>query len=109
MKYDKFKIECKVEHLNGNGEISLKNLSSGEKQILSLFSKLYLNLNDSNIVLFDEPELSLSLIWQKKLIPDIINSNRCGFIMAITHSPLVFDNEFKDNTRDIKEYIEFME
>jgi len=109
IKYDKFRIECKVEQSNGNGEISLKNLSSGEKQILSLFSKLYLNLNDSNIILFDEPELSLSLIWQKKLMPDIINSNRCGFVMAITHSPFIFDNDFKDNTRDIKEYIDFME
>lgn len=109
MKYDKFRIECKVEHLNGSGEISLKNLSSGEKQILSLFSKLYLNSNDNNIILFDEPELSLSLIWQKKLIPDIINSNRCGFIMAITHSPFIFDNDFNKNTRDIKEYIDFME
>lgn len=109
MKYDKFKVECKIEHSNGNGEVLLKNLSSGEKQILSLFSKLYLNLNDSNIILFDEPELSLSLIWQKKLMPDIIRSNRCGFIMAITHSPFVFDNEFKYNTRDIKEYINFVE
>ena len=49
--------------LDKKGEISLKNLSSGEKQILSLFSKLYLNLNNKNILLFDEPELSLSIIW----------------------------------------------
>ena len=107
VKYDKFKIECKVEQINNNEEISLKNLSSGEKQILSLFSKLYLNLNNKNILLFDEPELSLSIIWQKKLIPDIVNSNRCGFIMAITHSPFIFDNDFKYDTKDIKEFISF--
>ncbi len=105
VKYDKFKIECSVEQEDSKNEISLKNLSSGEKQILSLFSKLYLNSNDRNVILFDEPELSLSLLWQKKLIPDIIDSNRCGFIMVITHSPFIFDNEYKFNTRDIKDYI----
>lgn len=109
IKYDKFKIECKVEQIRDGVELSLKNLSSGEKQILSLFSKLYLNSYDKNIVLFDEPELSLSLIWQKKIIPDIIESNRCGFIMAITHSPFIFDNDFNKYTRDIKEYINIVE
>lgn len=109
IKYDKFKIECKVELNKSDTEISLKNLSSGEKQIISLFSKLYLNLDDNNIILFDEPELSLSLIWQKKIIPDIINSKRCGFIMTITHSPFIFDNEYKYDTKDIKEFITFKE
>lgn len=44
INYDKFKIECKVEQNNTKQPIILKNLSSGEKQIISLFSKLYLNL-----------------------------------------------------------------
>lgn len=105
IEYDKFKIECKVEQQNTKQSIPLKSLSSGEKQIISLFSKLYLNSEEKNIVLFDEPELSLSILWQKKLVPDIINSNRCNFIAIITHSPFIFDNEFRERAIDLKEYI----
>ena len=105
INYDKFKIECKVEQDNTKQPIMLKNLSSGEKQIISLFSKLYLNLEEKNIILFDEPELSLSILWQKKLVPDIINSNRCSFIAIITHSPFIFDNDYRERAIDIKEFI----
>lgn len=109
INYDKFKIECKVEQDNTKQPIMLKNLSSGEKQIISLFSKLYLNLEEKNIILFDESELSLSILWQKKLVPDIINSNRCSFMAIITHSPFIFDNDFRERAIDIKEYISSVE
>lgn len=109
INYDKFKIECKVEQDNTKQPIMLKKLSSGEKQIISLFSKLYLNLEEKNIILFDEPELSLSILWQKKLVPDIINSNRCSFMAIITHSPFIFDNDFRERAIDIKEYISSVE
>lgn len=103
--YNQFKIECNLIQEYGGEPIEFKNLSSGEKQIVSLFSKLYLSKETNNIVLFDEPELSLSIIWQSKLLPDIMDSEKCGFIIAITHSPFIFDNEFKANTKDIKDYI----
>lgn len=45
--------------------IELTNLSSGEKQIVSLFSKLYLENEQDSILVIDEPELSLSMEWQK--------------------------------------------
>ncbi len=104
-KYDPFKIECTLIQEYGGDPIEFKNLSSGEKQIVSLFSKLYLSKDSKNIILFDEPELSLSIIWQSKLLPDIIESNKCGFMIVITHSPFIFDNNFKEYTKDIKNYI----
>ena len=109
VEYDKFKIECNVIQEKSRKVIDLKNLSSGEKQILSLFSKLYLNCKNNSIILFDEPELSLSILWQSHLIPDIIDSNKCGFICAVTHSPFIFDNKYELNTIDIKEYITVLE
>lgn len=109
VEYDKFKIECTVKQNSTNEIISLKSLSSGEKQILSLFSKLYLLSEERNIILFDEPELSLSILWQKELLPDIINSNRCSFIAIITHSPFIFDNDFRERAIDIREYITIAE
>lgn len=87
-----------LEIRNGENEtISLSQLSSGEKQIVSLFSKIFLSSTDKKkIVLFDEPELSLSVFWQKKLLPDIMNSGRCAFMVAVTHSPFIFENNLRD-------------
>lgn len=103
--YDPFRIQCELIQEFGGETIEFKNLSSGEKQIISLFSKIYLSKNKNNIILFDEPELSLSIYWQERLIPDIINSDKCKFLIAITHSPFIFDNEYKELAKDIKRYI----
>lgn len=80
--------------LNGKTDrsIDLDKLSSGEKQLISLFSQIYLGGNSNLAVLFDEPELSLSIDWQQKVLPDILASKRCQFLLAATHSPFIFDN-----------------
>ena len=87
--------------------IKLAQLSSGEKQIISLFSKLYLedNGNKKNIIIIDEPELSLSLKWQKMLLPDIIKTENCDLLLTVTHSPFIFDNEFDDYAKEIRKHI----
>lgn len=85
-------------------EVKLSQLSSGEKQIVSLFSKIYLEPDNNFIVLFDEPELSLSIFWQKKLLPDILKSERCDFLLAVTHSPFIFENELQQRTIGLKEF-----
>lgn len=72
--------------------LSLECLSSGEKQIVSLFSKIYLDVEQSFVMLLDEPELSLSIFWQEQLLPDIIESHKCKFLMAVTHSPFIYSN-----------------
>lgn len=91
--YDESLVELKIFRNNTADEVLLKNLSSGEKQIVSLFSKIYLEKTKDLIVLFDEPELSLSMSWQKQLLPDIVNSGKCNFLLAVTHSPFIFKNE----------------
>lgn len=72
--------------------LELNDLSSGEKQVVSLIAHLYLEPRNK-LVLIDEPELSLSIEWQKKILPDIARSPRCKQLLAITHSPFIFDNE----------------
>jgi predicted ATP-binding protein involved in virulence len=73
--------------------ISFEQLSSGERQIIYIFFNVYLMHESDIIILFDEPELSLSLTWQRRILLDIVNSGKCNFLFAITHSPFVFDNE----------------
>ena len=82
-------------------EIEMGHLSSGEKQIVSLFSHIYLSDAESFCIIIDEPELSLSVEWQKRLLPDLFKSGRCTFLAAVTHSPFIFDNEFEEYATDL--------
>ena len=78
-------------------EIEFDALSSGEQQIVSIFAKL--NFSDKKyIILIDEPEISLSVEWQRKFLPDICSSNNCSQLIAITHSPFIFENELEEYT-----------
>lgn len=72
--------------------VPLGQLSSGEKQVVSILARLYL-YNKRNFILIDEPELSLSLDWQRKIVPDMVNSGSVAQLLAITHSPFIFENE----------------
>ncbi|MCT4590297.1 MAG: ATP-binding protein [Carboxylicivirga sp.] len=102
--YDESQVSLKILRENTNDPVELDYLSSGEKQIVSLFSKIYLEKDEDYIVLFDEPELSLSLFWQQRLLPDIMNSEQCNFLLAVTHSPFIYDNELEDFAFGLDEY-----
>lgn len=90
--YDESNVSLNVVNNRNDERISLKNLSSGEKQIISTFSKIYLEERKEFIILFDEPELSLSLPWQERYLPDIIASGKCNLLVAVTHSPFIFES-----------------
>lgn len=105
--YDENNVEISVINKKSKNIVTLENLSSGEKQLLSLFSLLYLEKEENYIVIFDEPELSLSIEWQEMLLPDMLNSGKCKFLVAATHSPFIFENELDSKTGIIevmKEY-----
>lgn len=91
--FDESSVTLKILNIRTNEEVFLNQLSSGEKQIVSLFSKLYLEENDNHIIFFDEPELSLSIKWQKQLLPHVLKTEKCSFLLAVTHSPFIFNNE----------------
>ncbi len=91
--YNESTAEIYIKQTRNNKTIELNNLSSGEKQIISLFSKVYLEAEDDFILIIDEPELSISVEWQQMLLPDIMRSGKCKRIIAATHSPFIFDNE----------------
>lgn len=93
-------IDIKI--LDKDSIIRENDLSDGEKQILSIFSKLYFKEKKDIILLIDDPEISLSINWQKELIPNIVKSEKCSLIVAMTHSPFIFENEFFENcTREL--------
>lgn len=90
---------------NISREIELRHLSSGEKQIVSLFSHVYLSGTKSYFVLIDEPELSLSVPWQRKFLMDIKKGGFCIGLIAVTHSPFIYDNELKEYAHGLGEFI----
>ena len=92
--YDESNVKLEIYRNNYKKPINIQNLSSGEKQVLSIFSKLYLEQQKPCIILFDEPELSLSIKWQEHFLPDIMKSGKCSLLVAVTHSPFIFDNEY---------------
>jgi energy-coupling factor transporter ATP-binding protein EcfA2 len=85
-------------------EITLKDLSSGEKQIVSLFSHIYLTKDHNFFIIIDEPELSLSVGWQQKFLPDVIKTNLCNGLLAVTHSPFIFDNILEPYVKSLNEF-----
>lgn len=86
-------------------KVPIQKLSSGEKQIVAIFSMLYLEDDKDYIILFDEPELSLSIEWQRMILEDIYKSNKCKLLIASTHSPFTFDNELDPYAVSLEEYI----
>ena len=85
--------------------LDLDMLSSGEKQLVALFATIYLDPQNHFIILIDEPELSLSIYWQRKLLPDVMKSPNCDFLFAVTHSPFIFDNELQEFTTGMNEFV----
>lgn len=94
-------FDVHVESLPERRRISLDALSSGEKQMISLFAKMFL-YSGRKIVLINEPELSLSIDWQREILVDVLDAPLCIQLVAITHSPFVFNNELEPFARALK-------
>ena len=102
LTFDRRNLRVTVTSKALSRKVPLDSLSSGEKQMISLFSRLYLYPPTRKIVLIDEPELSLSIDWQKKILPDILGAPSCEQLIAITHSPFVFENELEPFATTLK-------
>lgn len=83
--------------------IDFKDLSSGEKQIVSLFTHLILSQKNYFIII-DEPELSLSVPWQERLLTDILGLEKCKGLLAVTHSPFIFPKDLRNYTHSLEEF-----
>lgn len=78
-----------------NRIIDVEKLSSGEQNELIIFYNLLFKTNSNDLVLIDEPEISLHIAWQQRLIGDLTEiANETGISLLIsTHSPdIIGDN-----------------
>jgi predicted ATPase len=111
MVYDNAKYTIYIQQVRSSGtpaglesNLPMRTLSSGEKQIVSLFSHLYLSGQGRFFVIIDEPELSLSVPWQRRFLPDILTTGMCSGLVAVTHSPFVWENDLEKYVRPLAEF-----
>lgn len=79
-----------------NEKIQLDQISSGEKQLLLILTTVFLQEEKPNILLMDEPEISLHIGWQDQLIEMIRKLNPNCQVILTTHSPHIFANGWED-------------
>jgi len=80
--------------LSSGKKTNLFALSSGERQIFVLITHLIFNpqMSGQNVLLIDEPELSLHLKWQRHFVGAIRKANPTTQMILATHSPeIIFD------------------
>ncbi len=61
-------------------------LSSGEKQLLLLFCNTISAREEASIFIIDEPELSLNVVWQRKLIDALLSFSEGSSIQFVLAS-----------------------
>ncbi|MDR1274295.1 MAG: AAA family ATPase [Odoribacteraceae bacterium] len=90
---------------SSNGErLNLADLSSGEQQEVVLLYELLFKTDPGTLILIDEPEISLHVIWQKTFVSDlqeIAKIKQISFLIA-THSPQIINGRW-DLGRDLFE------
>ncbi|HCR2034984.1 TPA: ATP-binding protein, partial [Enterobacter asburiae] len=90
------------DYQRGGEEYDCFKLSSGEKQVLILLTESLLQGGESKIFIADEPELSLHIDWQGKILPSVRKLNSNAQIIIATHSPEVA-GEYPSNVLDMED------
>lgn len=80
----------------------LRSLSSGERQIVALIYAAT-HMRTQEVVLIDEPEISLHIDWQRKLLPSMAEQLVGRQIIACTHSPVI-GADYEERTIDLQFY-----
>lgn len=87
-----------------NGELLFPNkLSSGEKQVLIILLTALVRDQEHCVLFMDEPEASLHIEWQQKLISMIRELNPNVQIILSTHSPAVIMEGWLDTVTEVSD------
>jgi predicted ATP-binding protein involved in virulence len=81
---------------NNDSILKLTELSSGEQHEVVLLFELIFKATENSLVLIDEPEISLHVVWQKEFLNDIkeiIKLQNIDIVIA-THSPQIINDRW---------------
>ena len=78
------------------GKLRPEDLSSGERHVLLLLYRLLFVVRPDSLILVDEPELSLHIVWQQEFLKDIekILDLVSLDILIATHSPQIIHDRW---------------
>lgn len=80
-------------------------LSSGEKQMLAILLTVLIEDRQHYVLFMDEPEISLHIDWQQRLIELILQLNPNVQIVLTTHSPAVIMNGWMDKVTEVSDIV----
>lgn len=84
-------------------ELSPYKLSSGEKQMLVILLTVLVEDLQPCVLFMDEPEISLHIDWQQRLIGLIRELNPNAQIVLTTHSPAVIMDGWLDTVTEVSD------
>ena len=76
--------------------VEVNQLSSGEKQLLLILLNVFLLKEEKAVILMDEPEISLHITWQYRLLDILTELNPQAQFIITTHSPSIFGDGWGD-------------
>lgn len=83
--------------------ISPYKLSSGEKQMLIILLTVLVQNKQPFVLFLDEPEVSLHIEWQQRLLDLLVDLNPNIQVILTTHSPAVIMNGWSDRVTDVED------
>ncbi len=94
-------VKIKVKHKNTEGDISFRELSEGEQQLLTVLGLMRLTKEEETLFLLDEPDTHLNPIWKLRYFDDIKNviGDSSSQILITTHDPLMIGSLKKEQVR----------
>lgn len=104
--YTRKKIDRKSNEIffyQDDEKLSPYKLSSGEKQMLVILLTALVRNGERSVLFMDEPEASLHIEWQQKLIALIRNLNPEMQLILTTHSPAVIMEGWMEDVTEISE------
>ena len=102
-----FKIEKNGDFsiIQNGSHLKLTELSSGEKQLIYIMCVVVNSRGKDTIIFMDEPEVSLSLNWQRNLLNSMYRINSNLQIILVSHSPAVVTDGWITKLIEMKEMI----
>lgn len=78
-----------------NKKMQVEELSSGEKQIITLMAYLAFKVDGrrQRIYIVDEPEVSLHITWQERFVDALLEACPDGQFILATHSPSIISRK----------------
>ena len=99
---DEVRTRVQMTAVAGSSEVTYRDLSEGEQQLLLVLGLLKFTAEEETLFLLDEPDTHLNPAWSTQYLGFlnrfIHHSGSCHIVMA-THDPLVFSRLTRDQVR----------